>query len=226
MANIFGLEDLENNPTTRIPVILCADVSGSMSGLPIHELNEGVRTLYDSIKGDTTAYCAAEIAVVTFGGDAKTHSYFTPLYNQPYAPNFTADGGTPMGEAVNMALDMLERRKNEYKRCGVTYYQPWLILMTDGQPNGSATELQRAKLRTVELVNSRKLTVFPIGIGRSADMNTLADFSPVNKPMRLKGLNFTEFFKWLSMSVARVAKSRPDELFSLDLNSIKSWGEL
>ncbi|MCQ2103263.1 MAG: VWA domain-containing protein [Fibrobacter sp.] len=227
MANhIFGLEDLESNPSTRIPVNLCLDVSDSMSGMPIQELNAGVSSFYNSIKNDPTAFCSAEVAVTTFGGDVKTHSYFTPLYNQPNAPQFSTNGDTPMGEAVNMALDMLERRKNEYKLCGVSYYQPWLVLMSDGQPNGSAYELQRAKDRATALVNENKLTVIPIGIGPNADMNALAGFSPRYKPMRLQGLNFREFFQWLSMSMSSIAKSSPNDTFSLDLNCIKGWAEL
>lgn len=224
--SIFNIEDLENNPSSRIPVSLCLDVSSSMSGAPINELNEGVKLFYDSVKKDNYAYCAAEVASVTFGDQVHCHSYFSPLYNQPYAPTFNAYGNTPMGEGVNLALDMLERRKDEYKRCGVSYYQPWMVLMTDGQPNGSPAELQRAKDRITQMVNNHKLTVIPIGIGRGADMGVLSEFSPHFKPLRLKGLCFKEFFTWFSQSVSSVAQSQPGDMFSLDLNSIKGWAEL
>lgn len=32
-----------------------------------------------------------------------------------------------MGEGVNLALGLLEKRKQEYKDKGVDYYRPWLI---------------------------------------------------------------------------------------------------
>lgn len=224
--SIFDIEDLESNPSARIPVAIVSDTSGSMLGVPIDELNAGINLFYDTIKKDDYAYSAAEIAAVTFGGEARCHSYFKPVYNQPYAPHFKADGNTPMGEGVNLALDMLERRKEEYKRCGVSYYQPWLVLMTDGQPNGSAAELQRAKDRVAQLVNNRKLTVIPIGIGPNADMNVLSEFSPRLKPLRLKGLRFKDFFSWFSQSVSSVAQSQPGDMVSLDLDSIKGWAEL
>ena len=84
-----------------------------------------------------------------------------------------------MGEAVNLALDCLEKRKQEYQEKGVDYYRPWIVLMTDGAPAGSnPAELECAVQRTVELVNPKKLTIFPIGIGDEADMDTLARFSP------------------------------------------------
>ena len=141
-------------------------------------------------------------------------------------PSLIPNSITPMGEAVNLALDLLEERKQEYRDQGVDYYQPWLVLMTDGEPNGSSSELERAIQRTDEAVRQRKLTVFPIGIGRDADMDTLAEFSPNRSPLRLQGLKFQEFFQWLSQSVSRTSQSIPGESVPLDFEGIKGWAEL
>ncbi len=224
---LVRLEDLVNNPTARVPVCLCLDTSGSMDGQPINELNEGVRLFYEAIKEDETALYSAEISIVTFGGNnAECIADFASLELQPNAPKLLASGMTPMGEAVNMALDLLERRKDEYKDRGVDYYQPWLVLMTDGEPNGDKSELSRAINRTVELVNQKKLTVFPIGIGAYADMNVLEQFSPKRPPLKLQGLKFREFFAWLSKSVSKTSQSTPGESVKLDVEGIKGWGEL
>ena len=225
--DLLRMQDLVNNPTARVPVCLCLDTSGSMFGKPIQELNDGVRMFYDAIKEDETALYAAEICIVTFGGcDAKCLTDFTNLELQHDAPVLTADGLTPMGEAVNLGLDLLERRKNEYKSKGVDYYQPWLVLMTDGAPNGDPNELERAIKRTVEMVNSKKLTIFPIGIGSVADMDTLSRFSPQRMPLHLKEMRFKEFFQWLSQSVARTSMSMPGEKIKLDIDGLKGWADL
>ena len=42
-TEIISLKDLIDNPTPRVPVCLCLDTSGSMSGSPINELNEGIK---------------------------------------------------------------------------------------------------------------------------------------------------------------------------------------
>lgn len=76
------------------------------------------------------------------------------------------------------------------------------------------------------MVNSRKLTVFPIGIGSYADMGTLAKFSPNRSPLKLQGLKFKEFFEWLSKSVSKTSQSTPGENIKLDVEGIKGWGEL
>ena len=229
--NILNMEDLVNNPTARVPVCLCLDTSGSMDGDPIDELNRGVELFFESIKEDETAVYAAEICIVTFGDQgARCIRDFAGVYSHPDVPRLSANGMTPMGEAVNIGLDKLENMKQLYKDKGIDYYQPWLVLMTDGLPNGSTSELERAIQRTTQLVKNRKLTVFPIGIGSGADMNTLACFSPLRSPLRLKGLKFREFFAWLSKSVSKVSQSIPGEDVKLDLDKIfdkmTGWGTL
>lgn len=201
-SNIIGFDDLISNPSTRVPVILCLDVSGSMLGSPIVELNEGVRQFYTAIRSDDMAYYSAEIAVVTFGTNAECIENFSTLDCKEKMEDLRAGGRTPMGEAVNLAMDMLEERKESYKQCGIGYYQPWLILMTDGEPNGSAEELRTAMKRTTDAVNDGKLTIIPIGVGPDASLDCLQGFSPEIKPLQLNGLKFKQFFAWLGKSVS------------------------
>lgn len=226
VTSLIQNEDLFDNPTPRVPVALCLDCSGSMMGDPIDELNRGVKTFYDAINADEIARFSAEICVVTFG-PASLEADFATLDARPDVPRLTASGNTPMGEAVKLALDALEKRKDAYQRSGVDYYQPWLVLMTDGAPyGGSATVLQEQICRVNELVKKRKLTVFPIGIGADADMKVLQRFSPGRSPLRLQGLKFSDFFSWLSKSVSRVSQSTPGDKITLDFDGIRGWAQL
>lgn len=217
---ILRQEDLVENPTARVPICLVLDTSGSMDGLPIAELNQGVKSFFETIRSDDVAQYAAEICVVTFGGSVRKLVDFMSIERQE-VPSLKAEGGTPMGEAVNAALDLLEQRKQDYKRAGVDYYQPWLVLMTDGAPTD---EIGAAAAKTATMVKERKLAIFPIGIGSAVNMQTLAQFSPTRPPLRLQGLNFKEFFVWLSRSVSRVSQSTPGEEVKLDVDGIKAWG--
>lgn len=220
---LMNENDMVDNPTPRVPVCLCLDTSGSMSGMPIDELNEGVRLFYEAIQSDEASMYSAEISIVTFGGNAECQVEFSTLESR-IAPCFCAEGGTPMGEAVNMALDMLEARKAKYREHGIDYYQPWLVLMTDGEPNGSDSDMQRAIHRTRKMIYDRKLTIFPIGIGPNADMKVLENFSPNRAPVKLQGLKFREFFEWLSQSVSTTSVSILGE--SVSLGSIAGWAQL
>ena len=130
---LFDCKNLVSNPSARVPVCLCLDVSGSMDGLPIQELNEGVHQFYQAIKEDETALYAADICVITFGGtEPVCLRDFSGLDQQPEVPTLSAGGMTPMGEAINLGLDLLERRKEQFRSVGVDYFQPWFVLMSDG----------------------------------------------------------------------------------------------
>lgn len=126
-------KELIDNPQTRVAVALVLDSSASMEGEPISRLNNGVRLFLDAVKKDNVARYSAEICMVTFGGIAELYQDFTSVDNINFY-DLEADGATPMEDAVLLALDALERRKQEYKDCGVEYYQPWMVIMTDGHP--------------------------------------------------------------------------------------------
>lgn len=224
----FNYDDLIDNPTTRVPVCICLDTSHSMGGAPIRELNAGLQAFYDAINQDEIAQFSADVSIITFGsrGDNQVNVIrdFSTLVNDTKAPTLTANGYTPMGEAVNLALDMLEARKNLYKENGVDYYQPWIVLMTDGAPYGDKdpSAVRRAQRRASEMANSGKLVIFPIGIGDNANMSELAKFSPKRPPVKIKGLEFSKFFLWLSSSVSKTSLSYGEQV---QLDPISSWGD-
>ena len=212
---LIRLEDLVNNPTPRVPICLCLDTSGSMAAV------EGAC----ETTGEVAVY-SAEICIVTFDSKATCVMDFANLDRQEKIPQLRPTGDTAMGEGVTLALDLLKKRKQEYKDKGVDYYQPWLVLMTDGVPNGNPEQLNRAINRTRKMVDERKLTVFPIGIGNESDMSVLDKFSPGRKALKLQGMKFQEFFAWLSKSVSKTSQSMPGESIKLDVEGIKGWAEL
>lgn len=223
---VIEFDDLLDNPTPRVPVVLCLDCSSSMRGAPINELNEGVKTFYEAIYSDEIARYSAEVCIVTFGPVQKETDFQT-LDMNPNPPILTANGNTPIGEGVQLSIDLLEERKKQYQANGVDYYQPWLVLMTDGSPyGGSNAVLEEQVNRVSKMVEDRKLTVFPIGIGDKANMTVLNRFSPIRSALKLKGLNFADFFSWLSKSVSKVSQSTPGDKISLDVEGIKGWAEL
>jgi len=252
MNNAIRIEDLVNNPTARVPICLCLDTSDSMLAVEgdcvqtgetvfrdgkmwnivtggttrLEELQKGIELFYKAIREDEIAVYSAEICIVTFNSKAKCEMDFANIDRQNNIPELDADGDTHMGEGVNLALDLLEKRKKEYQDAGVDYYQPWLVLMTDGEPNGNAAILEQAITRTAEMAKQKKLTIFPIGIGEEADMKTLNRFSPNRPALRLKEMRFEAFFEWLSQSVARTSQSMPGENVILDTKGIEGWGTL
>ena len=214
-------DDLVDNGVPIIPICLCLDTSWSMRGAPIAELNRGLKLFYDAVRQDEIACAAADIAIVTFGKDgAQCQFDFAQLYNRPEPPELVSGGRTPMGDAVNLALDLLEKRRELYRSNGMEHYKPWLILMTDGCPYGdsSTKSVPNAQKRISELIANRKISVFTIWIGNDntvSGMKTLAGFSPNRPPKKLRGLDFNSFFRWLSKSVSAASQSTSEEAIQL-----------
>ena len=216
-------DDLIDNPTPRLPIAFCLDGSGSMDGEPIEELNRGLELFYEAVKADPTAKHSAETAIVLFAEHASVEQDFGPILNAP-APFVKIPhdcGGTMLGEGTNLALDLLDQRKEDYRSKGIEYYQPWLVIITDGYPHDSPYPDLVARI--AGLTSKRKLSVFVIGVGTDADLDALVELSPKRPPIRLKGLNFEGVFEFLSQRVSRVSGSQPGEEVELDTSGIAKW---
>ena len=214
------LRELVDNPTPRVPVVMCLDISGSMQGKPIQELNAGLRQYLDELQQDALTRTGAETAVVTFGTQARCAADFATV-NQISLEPLGAKGLTYMGEGLTLALDLLEKRKSQYQSSGVEYYQPILLIMSDGCPNGDPRVLREATSRIQKLVAARRLTVLAVGMGENADMERLGQLSG-RRAVKLQGLQFREFFAWLSQSISAVAASASEDDTSMDLAALQT----
>lgn len=251
-------QDLIDNSATRLPICLCIDVSDTMSyilpntgfvesgetgideeGNPIvyghggitriQKLIEGLNKFKDELIADVVARTSAEICIVSFSNSAECLTEFCSA-DKFEVPEISTGGMTDMGSGVNLALDKLEERKNLYKELGIDYYQPMLVLFSDGAANGDKSVFYEASRRACDMVNNRKLTCLPIAIGVDDDSNSeevssaincLKSFSPKNSPKSLNAIKFTDFFEWLSKSVSIRSRSQVEDVIKAP--STDSW---
>lgn len=211
---MFATSDFASNPEPRCPCILLLDVSGSMNGRPINELNAGLVTFRDELLADPLALKRVELGIVTFG-PVHVEQSFTSAANF-FPPILFAQGDTPMGAAITKALDMVEERKREYRANGISYYRPWIFLITDGAPTD---EWQAAANKVFRGEEDKRFAFFSIGV-QGADTKTLAQIS-VRQPLPLQGLQFRELFSWLSSSLRSVSRSTPGT--EVVLEAPKGW---
>ena len=194
----------QDNPDPRVACALLLDTSYSMKGERIEHLNAGFATFCASIAEDPLARKRTDVTVVTFGGVVEVAVPFQEGRDLT-ATTFTAQGATPLGEALDTGLDLLAARKSEYKEAGLEYYRPWLFVITDGMP----TDEQRfagASTRVRQAEAAKQVTGCAGGAG-DADLETLSRLSAVREPLALNGMRFEELCAWLSTSMSVVTQS-------------------
>ena len=191
---------------SRLPIYLLLDCSGSMKGDPIAQVNEGTRALREELVADPHALETVWISVITFGGTARQ---LTPLTELPQfnPPVLQAGGATPLGEALQVLNDAIDREvrikhNGEHK----ADYRPLVFLLTDGKPTDADWE-QNAEL--IRRRSDRRLADFyAIGCGPGLDRATLEKIAlPANVFMlpEMTPGSIQKLFKWFSQSIQRVS---------------------
>ncbi|MDB5352853.1 MAG: hypothetical protein JWN86_4100 [Planctomycetota bacterium] len=242
----FAASEFAENPEPRVPCVLLLDTSGSMAEVVAnsgHEtgqtvqqdgqtyrvvsggtsridlLNEGLVTLKDTLAADTLASKRAEIAIVTFGGMVTTiQDFVTAEHFQP--PQLHATGSTPMGQAIIQGLEMIAQRKATYRTNGISYYRPWVFLITDGGPD-PGDPWQAAAVQVKQGEAAKSFAFFTVGV-EGANLDILAQIA-TRAPVKLQGLNFRDMFLWLSQSMQAVSQSSTGDP-TVTLPPMGGWG--
>lgn len=217
---IPGVEFIDN-ANQRTPCVLVLDASGSMAGEPLKQLNLGLKVFEEQLKSDLSAALKVQVLVLAVGG----HDDVEML--QPWvdavdfnAPTIKAGGLTPLGAGMETALQEVQQQKSVYDANGISSTRPWVILLSDGCPTDLNWEQSASACRKAEA--DKKVVIFPIGT-EGANFEALGQFS--NKSAKkLKGLNFTELFVWLSRSMATVSASVPGQ--KVRLPAADEWAEV
>ena len=189
MGEVFSSSDFGTSTKRRLPICFALDTSGSMMGNPIKQLNMGLQN-------------GSKVEIVMpFGKIAKDKGI----------PEITASTTlTPIGEGVLTALELLNARKEGYKQMGIKYYQPWLVVITDGAPQGpnAMQNMELAIKACNELEANDKLVVFNIGVGSGVDYDILGRLSVKREePISVNSTDFAKLFEFLGSSSSSIVSS-------------------
>lgn len=208
------LKEFTASSPRPLPVIILADVSGSMStDGKIDVLNASVREMIDSFateEEDRTLIC---LAVITFGKEgALIYQDLKPAAELSW-PDMAADGKTPLGAALDLAVSIIEDRDIIPSRS----YTPTIVLVSDGKPTDD-WEPPLERLLTSE--RASKAQRFALGIGDDADFVVLSKFlaRPDVKVFEAQDArNIKRFFRWVTMSVTTRSRSvNPNSIVNID----------
>ena len=211
MGEVFSSSDFGTSTKRRLPICFALDTSGSMMGNPIKQLNMGLQNFLASIKNNDDTRNSTDIAIITFGSKVEIVMPFGEMAKDKGIPEITASTTlTPIGEGILTALELLNARKEGYKQMGIKYYQPWLVVITDGAPQGpnAMQNMELAIKACNELEANDKLVVFNIGVGSGVDFDILKRLSiKREEPISVNSADFAKLFEFLGSSSSSIVSS-------------------
>ena len=205
-----------------LPVILMADLSGSMAADgKITALNSAVAEMQAAFAEENDAQAEIHMAVVTFGGAAALYLPLTPAAQVQWTP-MQASGRTPMGAALDIVTDLIEDRERVPSRA----YRPTVVLVSDGLPND---EWKGPLNRFHQSDRAGKAQRFALGIGTDADLDVLRHFlgDPEGRVFEAhEAREVRKFFRWVTMSVtARSRSGQPNLAVDVEPPDLDDFGD-
>lgn len=196
----------------RLPIYFLIDVSESMIGEPIEQVQDGISSIIQELRTDPYALETAFISIIAFAGKAKTLVPLTELFKFR-APTFPIGGGTSLGHAMDFLMKDIDFSVQKTTTDIKGDWKPIVFLFTDGSPTDNPT-------RSFQKWNEKyrnKCNLIAISIGDNADTQVLGKIT--DNVLRLKDTDrssFKQFFKWVTASIktssVSIVESSTDEL--------------
>ena len=199
------------DPQARQAICFALDTSLSMDGEKLDGLNAGLREFFSLAKANRDAWTSIDVAVVAFGPGVRTVLDFSSPAQQD-APRLTAGGATPMGQAVELCLQMIDRyQQAAHRRPSV------LVIVADGR---STDDTLQAAQRCNVMSQGNQLVVYPVAIGQDADRAGLEQFAPNVRVREAAPSGMSDLFRELAHDIMGSAK--PKSVFD---KAVVPWNE-
>lgn len=203
------IKEFTTSTSRPLPVILLADVSGSMAAEgKIAALNQAVREMLSTFGHERELGAEVHVAVFTFGQKAQLHVPLRPAAQIQWE-DMAAGGSTPMGAAMELAAELIEDKAQIPARA----YRPTVILVSDGQPTDA---WEQGLARLTQQGRAQKADRMALAIGADADESMLRRFlgDPARRVFRAEDARkIKDFFRMVTMSVATRSRSaNPNEV--------------
>lgn len=203
----------------RLPIYFLIDISESMVGEPIEQVQDGIATIIKELKTDPYALETVWISIIGFAGKSKT---ITPLQDVItfYPPKIPIGSGTSLSKGLTELMHAIDRDviKTTYEKKGD--WKPVIFLFTDGIPTDN-TDKEILQWNT-HYKNRCNLII--ISIGDNTNYNLLGKLS--DQVLLFNNTNtgsYKEFFKWVTASIKTTSeKINTSNSEGLDLSKINS----
>lgn len=189
----------------RLPVYLVIDISESMAGENIRQMQEGMNRLVNQLRRDPYALEAVYLSVIGFAGAAGTLAPLTELMNF-YPPRLPIGSGTSIGTALNHLMDCMDKDiilSTVEQKCD---WKPLVYVMSDG----SSTDDTSKAIQRWKMAFKHRAKLINIGIGKFADLSTLNEIADLT--YRLDDADIERVYQALCETIATSISSQSRSL--------------
>ncbi len=181
----------------RLPIYFLVDVSESMVGTPIEQVQDGMATIINELRTDPYALETAYVSVIAFAGKAKLLSPLQELYKF-YPPKFPIGGGTSLGAALDFLMDEMDGSLQKTTTEMKGDWKPIVFVFTDGNPTDN---IENAFVRWNNKYR-RHCNLIIVSIGDNVNTQLLGRISDnVLRLTETDAKSFKGFFKWVTDSI-------------------------
>lgn len=204
----------------RLPIYFLVDISESMVGTPIEQVQEGMRTIIQNLRVDPYALETVFVSIIAFAGKAKVLSPLTELYKF-YPSTFPIGGGTSLGKGLECLMNDMDRNIQKTTMEQKGDWKPIIFLFTDGNP----TDDYAAAFSRWNEKYRKHCYLVAVSIGDNVNVSTLGRIT--DDILLLKETDpesFSKFFKWVTASIKTtsmsVSEQNTDEIKLAPLSGI------
>jgi uncharacterized protein YegL len=200
-------EIIDDDPIIAAPnekhlaCVILLDVSGSMSGEPIKQLNHAINLFKEKVAKDSIAKKTVDISIITFGTTIDIVQNFAPVMEMNSVALQTS-GSTMMGAGLVKAVKAVKERNKFYDSLGTPVFKPWIFVVSDG---GATDSLVEAVRLVKEEETKGKLKVIALGV-KGYDRSSFEKFT--DRILELADYDFDKIFDWLAASMVTISVSK------------------
>ena len=187
----------------RLPIYFLIDISESMVGEPIEQVQEGIATIVKELKTDPYALETVWLSIIAFAGKSKA---ITPLQDiiTFYPPKIPIGSGTSLSTGLQELMTAIDKEivKTTYEKKGD--WKPIIFLFTDGIP----TDNTDATIKKWNDNYRKRCNLIAISIGENTNYNLLGQLTENVLLFKDSNINsYKEFFKWITASIKATSEN-------------------
>lgn len=200
----------------RLPIYFLIDVSESMVGDPVQQVEEGLAQIIQALKTDPYAIETVWVSIIVFAGQARTLVPLQEIINF-YPPRFPIGGGTSLSKGLGHLMYELRRNivKTTYEQKG--HWKPIVFLFTDGVP----TDDTRQVIQEWKDNWQRTANMVAVSFGTETDTQVLRELT--DNVLLFKNTDvaaYKQFFKWVTDSIKTSSEKIDSNASGMELSTL------